>query len=117
MDVVEVTPEAREYIKGVLKKTKQNSLMFGIKGGGCSGFEYYWEIVTPEDLIKLGSEGYDEKVPLGEGYRLIVDGMAKEYITGSVIDYETSIEGSRLVVKNPKVKSSCGCGTSVNFGV
>src|SRR5512135_908322 len=112
---VEVTPDAKEYIKGILTKAERRLLFFGIKGGGCAGFEYYWEIITPEDWDLLGSSEKDETISLGDGHRLIVDNMSLMYLIGSVIDYEVDISGSRLVVKNPHAKGGCGCGTSVSF--
>jgi iron-sulfur cluster insertion protein len=114
--VVEVTPEAKEYIKGVLTKHDKRLLFLGIKGGGCAGFEYYWEIITPEDWDLLGSSEKDETISLGDGHRLIVDHLSIMYLLGSVVDYEVDITGSRLVVKNPKAVSGCGCGASVGFG-
>lgn len=114
-EAITITPEAREYIKGVLTKLNKPYLFFGIKGGGCAGFEYYWEPVDANDVKEIGSEELDERVVLGDGQRLIVDHMSLVYLYGSVIDFQTDITGSRLVVENPKATSSCGCGTSVSF--
>lgn len=116
MDIVDITDTAKEYIKGLLTDNKKPYLFLGIKGGGCAGFEYYWELMSPEDMKSLGTEDLDERIVLGDGHRLIIDHMSLVHLNGSVIDYKTSIDGSRLVIENPLAKSSCGCGTSVNFG-
>ena len=114
MDVV-VTDLARDYIKDLLTDNKKPYLFLGVKGGGCAGFEYYWELMTPEDMKSLGTEDLDERVVLGDGHRLIIDHLSFHYINGSVIDYKVSIDGSRLVVENPQAKGGCGCGSSVSF--
>jgi iron-sulfur cluster insertion protein len=114
-EAVTVTPDAKDYIKGILNKLNKPYLFFGIKGGGCAGFEYYWEPMDANDMKDLGTEDKDERIVLGDGQRLIVDHLSIMYIIGSVIDFEVDISGSRLVVKNPGAVSACGCGTSVSF--
>ena len=114
-DVVIVTDAATDYIKGLLTETKKPYLFLGVKGGGCAGFEYYWELMTPEDIKSLGTEDLDERIALGDGHRLIVDHMSLSHLKGSVIDYKVSIDGSRLVVENPQASGGCGCGSSVSF--
>ena len=115
MVVMEVTDTAREYIKGLLTDNKKPYLFLGVKGGGCAGYEYYWELMTPEDMKSLGTEDLDERIVLGDGHRVIVDHLSLLYLTGSVIDYKVSIDGSRLVVENPLARGGCGCGSSVSF--
>lgn len=113
---IDYTPKAEEHLVSVLKNLDQPYLVFGLKGGGCAGFEYFWQPADKEMVEQNGSE-LDVHIPLKENKTLIVDGFSLEYLSGSTIDYTVSIEGSMLVVNNPLAQSSCGCGTSVNFGM
>ena len=75
----------------------------GVKGGGCSGFQYVWGLSE----TKNGDEIIDNI--------LLLDHMAIMYVIGSKIDYVTELGGSFLTVVNPTATSQCGCGES--FGV
>ena len=97
--MVTLTERARDYLKGV---SKGNYVTLSVKGGGCSGFQYVWDL-TDEPL----SDPIDDV--------LVVDPIAEMYILGSVIDYVEELSGSFLSVKNPSSSSSCGCGES--FGI
>tara|TARA_B100001564_G_scaffold345367_1_gene343947 strand:+ start:537 stop:830 length:294 start_codon:yes stop_codon:yes gene_type:complete len=97
--MVTLTERAKEYLKGV---SKGNYVTLSVKGGGCSGFQYVWDL-TDEPL----SDPIDDV--------LVVDPIAEMYILGSVIDYVEELGGSFLSVKNPSSSSSCGCGES--FGI
>ena len=77
-----------------------------VKGGGCSGMQYVWDLKNNLPDIKWSAP--IENV-------LVLDPLAEMYVLGSVIDYVTELGGSYLAVKNPTSTSSCGCGES--FGV
>ena len=86
----------------MIKKVK-----LGVKGGGCSGFTYDWQLIE-EELDD------DEKFPLDSDHNLLVDGMSLLYLAGMTIDYQKDIFGSLLKIENPNIQSSCGCGESFN---
>ena len=71
----------------------------GVKGGGCSGFQYVWGLSETKD-----NEVIDNI--------LLLDPMAIMYVIGSKIDYITELGGSYLAVVNPKATAQCGCGES-----
>tara|TARA_R100000808_G_C2155495_1_gene168245 strand:- start:18112 stop:18417 length:306 start_codon:yes stop_codon:yes gene_type:complete len=101
--MITVTEQAKEY----LKKVGDGRLVsLGVKGGGCSGFQYVWSFADEWPDVKW-SEPIDDV--------LVLDPMAELYVIGSVIDYVTELGGSFLAVKNPTASSSCGCGDS--FGI
>ena len=78
----------------------------GVKGGGCSGMQYVWDLKS--NLLDIEwSEPIDGV--------LVVDPLAEMFLLGSEVDYITELGGSFLTVKNPTSTSSCGCGES--FGV
>ena len=112
-NVVEITEAARTHIRRVLIDMDKPYLVFGLKGGGCAGFEYFWEPADEELYSKHGDPKLDEFIDLGDDKKLVVDHTGIMYLLGSTIDYKTDFVSSQLVVSNPMAKSSCGCGTSI----
>jgi iron-sulfur cluster assembly protein len=114
MQAVTITEAARTHIRRVLIDMDKPYLVFGLKGGGCAGFEYFWEPADDELYAQNGTPHLDEMISVGEGKSLIVDGSGLMYLLGSEIDYKSDFVSSQLVVSNPMAKSSCGCGTSIS---
>ncbi|MFQ5899431.1 MAG: HesB/IscA family protein [Candidatus Methylomirabilia bacterium] len=83
-------------------------LRIRVVGGGCSGFSYElgWE--------EKAAEG--DQVVESRGVKVYVDPMSAKYLDGSEIDYvDNSVLGAGFAIRNPNVKSSCGCGQSHQF--
>ena len=78
-------------------------LRVGVRGGGCSGFQYALAL----DHSKDGDQVFED-----HGIRLIVDPARLQYVDGSVVDYTESLMGAGFEVKNPNVVAACGCGSS-----
>ena len=78
-----------------------------VQGGGCSGFQYGF---TFDD-----ERAEDDTVLEHDGVRVLVDALSYSYLTGSVLDYQEGLEGSRFVVNNPGASSTCGCGSSFSI--
>ena len=79
-----------------------------VVGGGCSGMSYElgWEDQTAEG----------DNVIESRGIKVYVDTQSAPYVAGSEIDFvENSMLGAGFAIKNPNVKSSCGCGQSHQF--
>jgi iron-sulfur cluster insertion protein len=106
--LLNITDSAKQHLIKVSNEEGKPYVLFGVSGGGCSGFQYYWNVGDNYD-----PEG--ELIELGEGAYLAVDELSCMYVAGSIIDYVTSLAGSQLVVENPLAQSSCGCGASVGF--
>jgi iron-sulfur cluster insertion protein len=84
-------------------------LRIRVVGGGCSGMSYElgWEdeAETSDSVI----EGRD-------GIKVYIDQHSAPYLTGSEIDFvDNNMLGAGFAIKNPNVKSSCGCGQSHRF--
>jgi iron-sulfur cluster assembly accessory protein len=78
-------------------------LRVGVKGGGCSGFQY---------ALALDEQRDDDHVFDAAGVRVLVDPASLQYVEGSTVDYTENFVGSGFEVSNPNVVASCGCGSS-----
>ena len=81
-------------------------LRISVEGGGCSGFQYKFEM----DNNNLQD---DDKVFGRDGHEVVVDETSFEFIKGATIDYEQEmIRSAFAIVNNPQSESACGCGSS-----
>jgi iron-sulfur cluster assembly protein len=78
-------------------------LRVGVRGGGCSGFQY---------ALALDEQHDDDHVFDASGVRVLVDPASLRYVEGSTVDYTENFMGSGFEVSNPNVVASCGCGSS-----
>jgi iron-sulfur cluster insertion protein len=104
--MITLTDKAKNYMRRV---SNGQYVTLGVKGGGCSGFQYVWglsENTTHEQIKWL--EPIDDI--------LLLDILAEMYIIGAEIDYVEELGGSFLKIINPKATSSCGCGESFSAG-
>ena len=106
---ITITEKAKQKIRSIAQSNSVDTVIFGVEGGGCSGFMYKWNIANSSDL-----EDY-EYIDIAEDVKLATDNMSYMYIQGCTIDYVEDLTGSRLIVDNPLAVSSCGCGESVAF--
>ena len=106
---ISVSDKAAEKLKAILEAEKKDptvyGLRLGVKGGGCSGMSYVMEFDTAHDDDKVFVH---PTIPA----RVMVDTTSSLHLSGSVLDYDESLMKSGFSIKNPNVKSSCGCGES-----
>jgi iron-sulfur cluster assembly protein len=95
--------KVREFLAAQSADAEVAGLRVGVKGGGCSGFQY---------LLAFDSERDEDEVVMVQGLRLLVDHDSLPYVRGSVIDYQDSLTGAGFKVENPNVVAACGCGSS-----
>jgi iron-sulfur cluster assembly protein len=104
-----VSDKAAEKLCELMVAEKKDPALFGLRlgvqGGGCSGMTYFMDFDTPRA---------DDKIFENKGARVLVDPKSILYVSGSVLDYSEGLMGSGFQIKNPNVKSSCGCGSSFN---
>jgi iron-sulfur cluster assembly protein len=115
MAAISLTESAKNHIVKTLETMDKPYLVFGLKGGGCAGFEYFWVPVTKQEYTERGEPDKDIIVDLANDKKLIVDNSGLLYLLGSTIDYKSDFVSSSLVVDNPNATGGCGCGTSVAF--
>jgi iron-sulfur cluster assembly accessory protein len=75
-----------------------------VEGGGCSGFQYRFDLVA--------ESAADDIVIEKDGARVLVDPVSMGLLGGAEIDYVEDLMGSAFKVNNPNATASCGCGTS-----
>ena len=75
-----------------------------VSGGGCSGFQYGFTFDE--------NQNEDDFIVNQDEVSLLVDAHSMQYLTGSVISYNTSLMTSGFEIKNPSATSTCGCGSS-----
>ncbi|MXO91432.1 iron-sulfur cluster insertion protein ErpA [Pontixanthobacter aquaemixtae] len=89
------------------KQAKPAILRLSVEGGGCSGFQYKFDLAD-------GSED-DDMVSETDGVKLVVDPVSLDLVGGSVVDFVESLGGAAFKVENPNAAAGCGCGSS--FGI
>ena len=100
-----VSAAAAAQISKILEaETGGSMLRVSVSGGGCSGFQYGFELVD--------SINDDDLVVERDGVKVLVDSISIEYMRGSEIDFVDDLIGAAFQVKNPNATSECGCGTS-----
>ena len=95
--------KVREFLQAQQADLSLAGLRVGVRGGGCSGFQYQLAF----DEQREGDEVFED-----HGLKLLVDGPSLQFVRGSVIDYEESLQGAGFKVNNPNVVAACGCGSS-----
>lgn len=84
-----------------------------VDAGGCSGFQYKFEMTSDADEPVDPEEDVVFTSPESNGARVVVDAASLELIQGSTIDFvQEMIKSAFTVVDNPKSESACGCGSS-----
>jgi iron-sulfur cluster assembly protein len=110
MFVLTVTESAKSKVNELCNaQPDMFAVHLGLKGGGCAGFEYEWDMIAKD---KVGT--HDEIINTGNGH-LVVNAESLMYLFGSEIDYSRDVFQTQFVINNPNAQSACGCGVSVNF--
>lgn len=105
---VTVSERAANKIAAILAKEPAGSMLrVSVEGGGCSGFQYQFDIVTERDADDLALDA--------GGYAVLIDSVSVDYMAGSEIDFSDEIIGAAFKINNPNATASCGCGTSFSL--
>jgi iron-sulfur cluster assembly accessory protein len=105
---VVATDSALKRVAEVLRGEAPGAfLRISVNGGGCSGFQYAFDIVPGPD---------DGDLILGDSdARLAIDSISLDYLKGSKIDFVDDLMGQSFKIDNPNATASCGCGTSFSI--
>jgi iron-sulfur cluster assembly accessory protein len=94
---------------GEILKTEPDGAMLrvSVEGGGCSGFQYKFDIERAKA---------DDDLVLARGAAVVlIDPVSVNYMAGSQIDFVDDLIGQSFKINNPKATASCGCGTSFSL--
>jgi iron-sulfur cluster assembly protein len=95
--------KVQEFLASQGAEIQTAGLRVGVRGGGCSGFQYALAFDTQRD---------DDTVFEDHGLRILVDGPSLPYVRGAIVDYVEGLQGAGFKVDNPNVIAACGCGSS-----
>ncbi|RAK61018.1 iron-sulfur cluster insertion protein ErpA [Phenylobacterium hankyongense] len=105
---VSLSPAAARRIRAIGQAEGRDVMLrVAVEGGGCSGFQYQFDLVD-------ASEPDDLKIER-DGAAALVDVVSLALLKGSEIDFVDELAGAEFRVRNPNAKSSCGCGVSFSI--
>ena len=103
-----LSPAAARRIHAIGKaEGRPLMLRVAVEGGGCSGFQYQFDLVEAAEPDDLRIER--------DGAAALVDEMSLALLKGSESDCVDELAGAEFRVRNPNAKSSCGCGVSFSI--
>jgi iron-sulfur cluster insertion protein len=104
--MVDVTQAASSKMFEILKEEEMvgKGVRIYVEGGGCSGFQYGFAFDDPRET--------DFRLPMSEGFEVLVDTFSMNYLRGAQVDFVDTIEGSGFKISNPNATGTCGCGSS-----
>jgi iron-sulfur cluster assembly accessory protein len=102
---VTVSARAARRIAQILKNEPAEAMLrVAVTGGGCSGFQYNFEIES--------ARSGDDLVVERDGATVLIDPVSLDFLKGAEIDFVDDLIGQSFKINNPNATSSCGCGTS-----
>ena len=108
MTDITLTERAARRINEIMAGEPSGSMLkISVNGGGCSGFQYAFDV----DAARQD----DDLVIERDGATVLVDEVSIQYIDGSVIDFVDDLMGQSFKIENPHATASCGCGTSFSL--
>jgi iron-sulfur cluster assembly accessory protein len=108
MNSITLTDSALTRIIEIKQKpeNQQKFLRISILGGGCSGFQYVFELDNKmtEGDVKIAEKNHE--------ILAITDETSLEFLNGAEIEFVKELGASYFKVNNPNAKANCGCGSS-----
>lgn len=106
---MQISPAAEQKIIEILNEEKipNSRLRMYVEGGGCSGMQYGFVLETENSTDDL-------EIQLNQ-IAILVDPISFHYLQNIILDYKNDLEGSRFVINNPDVTSTCSCGSSFSY--
>ena len=98
--MIQITDSEKEYLTSMTESERKRFAYLSVLGGGCSGFQYKWDMIDDKDDGILIDD------------ILVVDKIAEMFVLGCTVDYVKEFGGSYLKVVNPNATAQCGCGES-----
>lgn len=97
-------------LKEITEKENKKYLRVTVDGGGCSGFQY---------LFDLDDKVSEEDVLIGDGNgQVVIDTLSLDYCNGATVDYHNElIKSGFRIINNPKAEMGCSCGASFSIKI
>ncbi len=95
--------KVREFLATQGADLETAGLRVGVRGGGCSGFQY---------ALAFDNQRDDDEVFDDHDLKILVDRPSLAYVRGAVVDYVEGLQGAGFKVENPNIVAACGCGSS-----
>jgi len=102
-----VTDRALSRVATILSGEQAAALRVSVEGGGCSGFQYRYDLVNAPEADDLVIDGGTAKV--------VVDPVSLPFLAGAELDFVDDLIGQSFQIRNPNAQASCGCGTSFSL--
>lgn len=103
-----LTERAAKRINAIIAKEPAGAMLrISVNGGGCSGFQYAFDISRTRES--------DDVTVERDGATVLIDQISLQYIDGSTVDFVDDLMGQSFRVENPQAVASCGCGTSFSI--
>jgi len=105
---VRISDSAAKRIARILaSEPGGTALRISVSGGGCSGFQYVYDLDSTRSV--------DDVVIERDGATVLIDAISLPYIGGSEIDFVDDLIGQSFQINNPNATAACGCGTSFSI--
>ena len=105
---VTLSDRAAKRINEILSaETEPKMLRISVSGGGCSGFQYGFDLDDKRED--------DDLVLEKAGATVLIDSISLMYLEGSEIDFVDDLIGAAFQIRNPNATAACGCGTSFSI--
>ena len=104
-NTVSLSARAAKRILAILESEPAGSMLrIAVNGGGCSGFQYAFEITQQSQD--------DDLVVKRDGAVVLIDSVSLDFVKGSEVDFVDDLIGQSFKIHNPNAVAACGCGTS-----
>ena len=106
---IQMTDAAANKVKTLITEEENPELKLRvyITGGGCSGFQYKFDVER--------TQADDDLVIERDSAVVLIDPASVPFLAGSEVDFVDDLIGASFRVVNPNATASCGCGTSFSI--
>src|SRR6202020_2916228 len=105
---VTISERAARRIGEILKSEGDGAMLrISVEGGGCSGFQYKFDVER--------SRAEDDLVIARDSAVVLVDPASVPFLAGSEVDFVDDLIGASFRVNNPNATASCGCGLRLSI--
>lgn len=105
MSDISLTDRAARRINEIMGAEPAGSMLrISVNGGGCSGFQYAFDVERTRQADDITVER--------DGATVLIDQVSLPFLQGSTIDFVDDLIGQAFKIQNPHATASCGCGTS-----